>query len=252
MGPIKALILAAGKGTRMESDLPKVIHRIDGECLADYVIDAARGAGADEVCLVVGYQAERVKQAIAHKDVRYVLQEQQLGTGHAVKCAADFLGQDGETMILFGDTPLITADTLRHLVAHHRENHNAVTVLSAMVEDASGYGRILRDGQGHFVKSVEDKDATEAERQIREINSGMYIFHTASLQEALGQLRNDNAQGEYYLPDALEILKSEGKRVDAYRLEDAEDVTGVNTQQQLLEAAEVIRRRKAASEQGTT
>ena len=245
MRHLKAVILAAGKGTRMESDLPKVIHTIDGICLADYVIEAAKAAGVDEICLVIGYQAERVKQAIAHKEVVFALQEQQLGTGHAVKCAADFLTEDGETIILFGDTPLITAETLMHLAEHHRQCGNAVTVLSAMIEDATGYGRIIRDENGNFVKSVEHKDATEAERQVKEINSGMYIFDTVCLKEALGQLTNNNAQGEYYLPDTWTILKEKGFRIDAYRLEEPEDITGVNTQQQLAEAAEIIRRRRS-------
>ena len=158
---LKAVILAAGKGTRMKSDLPKVVHTIDDKCLVDYVVDAARGAGADAICLVVGYQADVVKDTIASKDVVFAMQEQQLGTGHAVKCAKDFIGTEGETMILFGDTPLITARTLQRLLAHHKENGNAVTVLSAQVDDPTGYGRIIRDAGGRFVKSVEHKDATE-------------------------------------------------------------------------------------------
>ena len=244
MSHLKAVILAAGKGTRMESDLPKVIHTIDGKCLADYVIEAAVGAGADEICLVVGYQAEQVKNTIAHKEVSYALQEQQLGTGHAVKCAADFLKEDGETLILFGDTPLITARTLQDLASHHRKNGNAVTVLSALVDDPTGYGRIIRDEKGQFAKSVEHKDATEAERAVREINSGMYIFDTAELKQALEQLTPNNAQGEYYLPDTLSIIKAKGLKADAYTLAIPEDITGVNTQQQLAEAADVIQSRK--------
>lgn len=245
MSHLKAVILAAGKGTRMESDLPKVIHTIEGKCLADYVIDAALGAGVDEVCLVVGYQAGKVKEAIAHKEVVYAMQAQQLGTGHAVKCAADFLKEDGETIILFGDTPLITAETLRNLTKHHRENGNTVTVLSAMIDDPTGYGRIIRDENGAFAKSVEHKDATEAERAVKEINSGMYIFNTAELKEALEKLTPNNAQGEYYLPDTLTIIKEKGLKVDAYTLDSPEDITGVNTQQQLAEATNIIRRRNA-------
>ena len=203
MEQLKAIILAAGKGTRMKSELPKVVHRIDGQCLVDYVIDAAKGAGATDICLVVGYKHEVVEAEISHKDVQYALQTEQLGTGHAVKCAGDFLTGEGETLILFGDTPLITADTLKRLKDYHREKGNTVTVLSAMVDDPTGYGRIIRDENGNF-----------------------------------------NAQGEYYLPDTLTIIKNKGLKADAFALENAEDITGVNDQQQLAEAAEIIEKRK--------
>lgn len=244
MNQLRAIILAAGKGTRMKSDLPKVVHRIDGQCLVDYVIEAARGAGAEEVCLVVGYKHEVVEENISHEDVGFALQTEQLGTGHAVKCAGEFLEGAGETLILFGDTPLITAKTLKRLTDYHRENHNTVTVLSAMVEDPTGYGRIIRDEEGRFVKSVEHKDASEAELASHEINSGMYIFDTEELKEALQLLTPNNAQGEYYLPDTLTIIKEKGLRADAFALENGEDITGVNDQEQLAEAAKVIERRK--------
>lgn len=243
MSQLKAVILAAGKGTRMKSDLPKVVHTIEGKCLVDYAIDAAAGAGAEDICLVVGYQAEVVRETIAHKDVKFVLQEQQLGTGHAVKCAKDFLGEDGQTLILFGDTPLITAETLKKLQEHHVKNSNAVTVLSAMIEDPTGYGRIIRDAEGRFVKSVEHKDANEVELKSHEINSGMYIFDTKELKEALEQIQPNNAQGEYYLPDTLTIIRDKGLKADAFTLDDPEDITGVNDQEQLKSAALVIRRR---------
>lgn len=242
----KAVILAAGKGTRMKSDLPKVVHTIEGKCLVDYVIEAAKGAGVQEVCLVVGYQHEVVEESILHKDVAFALQPEQLGTGHAVMCAREFLGTQGSTMILFGDTPLITADTLRRLQAYHVEHGNAVTVLSAYIDNPTGYGRIIRDEQGAFVKSVEHKDAAPEELASHEINSGMYIFDTAELASALTKLQPDNAQGEYYLPDTLAIIREKGLRVDAFALEDAEDITGVNDQEQLQAAAEIIRRREAS------
>ena len=248
MSQLKAVILAAGKGTRMKSDLPKVVHTIEGRCLVDYAVDAAIGAGAEEVCLVVGYKYEVVRETIAHRDVKFVLQEEQLGTGHAVKCAKDFLGDDGETMILFGDTPLITAETLARLRTYHVKNGNTVTVLSAMVEDPTGYGRIIRDVDGNFIRSVEHKDATPAELMSREINSGMYIFDTKELKSALELIQPNNAQGEYYLPDTLTIIKEKGLKVDAFALDDPEDITGVNDQEQLKSAAVVIRRRNARQE----
>ena len=196
---------------------------------------------------MVGYKHEEVENTISHKaDVTFVLQEQQLGTGHAVLCAKDFLGEDGQTMILFGDTPLITAETLSRLKKYHIQNKNTVTVLSAMIDDPTGYGRIIRDADGNFVKSVEHKDANEQELKSHEINSGMYIFDTKELKEALGKLQPNNAQGEYYLPDTLTIIKEKGLRVDAYTLDDPEDITGVNDQEQLRAAAVIIRRRNAA------
>lgn len=246
MSKLKAVILAAGKGTRMKSDLPKVLHKIDDKCLVDYVIDAASGAGAEEICLVVGYKYETVIEGIAHKDVRFALQEEQLGTGHAVKCAGDFLGGEGETLILFGDTPLITAETIKKLTEHHRKHNNTVTVLSAKTDDPYGYGRIIRDEKGNFVKSVEQKDANEEELLCTEVNSGMYIFDTAELKEALEKLTPNNAQGEYYLPDTLTIIRKKGLTADAFVLDSAEDITGVNDGAQLAAAAEIIRKRKAA------
>lgn len=247
MSQLKAVILAAGKGTRMKSDLPKVVHTIEEKCLVDYAIEAAVGAGAEDVCLVVGYKHEVVRESIEHKHVKFALQEEQLGTGHAVKCAKEFLQEDGQTMILFGDTPLITASTLTKLKEYHVKNGNTVTVLSAMIEDPTGYGRIIRDADGNFVKSVEHKDATEEERGSHEINSGMYIFDTKELREALEQIQPNNAQGEYYLPDTLTIIKDKGFKVDAYALDDPEDITGVNDQEQLKSAAVVIRRRNLCS-----
>lgn len=247
MERLRAVILAAGKGTRMKSDLPKVVHTIEGKCLVDYAIEAAAGAGAEEICLVLGYKHEVVRASILHKDVKYVLQEEQLGTGHAVKCARDFLGEDGQTLILFGDTPLITAETLKRLKAYHSEHGNAVTVLSAMIEDPAGYGRIIRDAEGNFLKSVEHKDANETELMSHEINSGMYIFETNELRDALDKIRPNNAQGEYYLPDALTIIKEKGLAVDAFALESPEDITGVNDPEQLKAATEVIGRRNQCS-----
>ena len=245
MSSLKAVILAAGKGTRMKSDLPKVVHTIDGKCLVDYVIEAAQGAGAGEICLVVGYKHEIVQEKIAHKDeVAFVLQEEQLGTGHAVRCAKGFLGDTGETLILFGDTPLITAETLRRLLAYHRAQKNAVTVLSAMIDDPAGYGRIIRDAEGRFVKSVEHKDATDEELKSHEINSGMYLFDTKELCEALDKITPDNAQGEYYLPDTLTIIRDRGLKVDAFALESPEDIEGVNDKEQLAAAEKIIQRRK--------
>ncbi len=243
MESLKAVILAAGKGTRMESDLPKVIHTIDEKPMVEYVIQSVKEAGIQNICLIVGYKAEQVKAAVTSK-VTYVYQEEQLGTGHAVKCAKDFIGDQGEVLVLCGDTPLITGKTLKSAMDFHKESNNQMTVISAIIDDPAGYGRIIRDQDGNFVKNVEHKDATEEERKSREVNSGMYIFHASDLQNALTKINNNNAQGEYYLPDALEIIKKEGGKVDAYILEDSDEMAGVNTKAQLKSAADIMAKRK--------
>lgn len=244
---LKAVILAAGKGTRMKSDLPKVVHKVMGKCMVEHAIAAAKAAGADKICVVVGYGAQVVKNEVLSTDyaadVTFAFQGEQLGTGHAVKCARDFIGESGETMILFGDTPLITGKTLGKLVDTHRENGNAITVLSATLDDATGYGRIIRDGEGKFVKSVEHKDATDIERECKEVNSGMYVFDSKELYDALDKITNDNAQGEYYLPDTLMIIKDKGLKVDAMVVDDATEIQGVNDREQLAVAEDVMKRR---------
>ena len=243
---VKSVILAAGKGTRMKSDKPKVVHHVMGKPMVYYSIEAARQAGADEVCVIVGYKADEVKSAIAASvnDVKvdYALQEEQLGTGHAVKCAADFIGRDGDVIILCGDTPLVTGDTLRKALDFHKESGNGVTVISAMLDDPFGYGRIIRDGDS-LAKIVEQKDADEAEQAVKEVNSGMYIFDCAPLQDALSQISNDNAQGEYYLPDAIEIIKKMGLPASAVPMDDADQIRGVNTLEQLADAEKIMENR---------
>ena len=242
MNNLKSLILAAGKGTRMKSDLPKVVHKCNGEPMVHYVIEASKEAGAEAVCVIVGYKADEVKAAI-REDVSYVMQTEQLGTGHAVKCAKDFIGEEGNVIILCGDTPLITGDTLERLVDMHNDGGYGVTVLSAVLDDATGYGRIIRDGNGEFKKIVEQKDATEEEKAVKEINSGMYVFDCKALSDALCKLTNNNAAGEYYLTDTIEFIKDAGYKVAAYALKgsDVNQIRGVNTLEQLKEAEQIMR-----------
>ena len=232
---VKSVILAAGKGTRMKSDKPKVVHQVMGKPMVYYSIEAARQAGADEVKSAIAASVNDVK-------VDYALQEEQLGTGHAVKCAADFIGRDGDVIILCGDTPLVTGDTLRKALDFHKESGNGVTVISAMLDDPFGYGRIIRDGDS-LAKIVEQKDADEAEQAVKEVNSGMYIFDCAALQDALSQISNDNAQGEYYLPDAIEIIKKMGLPASAVPMDDADQIRGVNTLEQLADAEKIMENR---------
>lgn len=244
MSKLKAVILAAGKGTRMNSDLPKVVHKCMNQPMVHYVIKAAKDAGALDVCVIVGYKAGEVKSAI-YDIVDYAEQTEQLGTGHAVKCAKDFIGTDGDTIVLCGDTPLITGETLKALVDTHRKEANGVTVLSAIVDDPTGYGRIVRDADGNFTKIVEQKDGTEEELQCNEINSGMYIFNSEALSASLELLSNDNAAGEYYLTDTIALIKKIGLKTSAMAVTGSkvDEIKGVNTIAQLNEAEEIMKNR---------
>ncbi len=241
MSKLKAVILAAGKGTRMNSDLPKVLHECLGQTMVHHVIKAVKDADALDVCVIVGYKAKEVKNSI-YDIVEFVEQEEQLGTGHAVKCAKDFIGTEGDTIVVCGDTPLITADTLKALVELHRKEANGATVLSAILEDATGYGRIIRDAEGNFVKIIEHKDATEDELLVKEVNSGMYVFNSEALSASLELLSNDNAAGEYYLTDTIALIKKIGLKVSAMPLTGnaIDEIRGVNTPEQLKEAEEIM------------
>ena len=241
MSKTKAIILAAGFGTRMKSGKPKVIHELLGTPLVSCVIKSAKDAGVDEICVVVGHGSDQVKGAI-REEVVYALQEEQLGTGDAVMMAKDFIEEEGRTLVLFGDTPLITSETLKALLETTEEKGNAVTVLSTLVDEPHGYGRIIRR-DGLFHKSVEHKDATEEERTCQEINSGMYCFDSKALKDSLGKLSNDNAQGEYYLPDVLPIIMKDGGKVEALVTKNSDEILGINDRVQLAEAQGIMQRR---------
>lgn len=238
----KSIILAAGQGTRMKSGTSKVLHEIFHKPLVYYPIEAARYAGAQEVCLVVGHKSEEVMETFGDT-VKYALQAERLGTGHAVMQAMDFIGDDGEILVLYGDTPLITAQTIEKMLAFHRKKKNAVTVLSALVDDPTGYGRIVRDESKHFVKIVEQKDATDEEKRITEINGGMYVFEAKHLKSALSKITNNNKQQEYYLTDTIEILLHEGHNVDAIAIMNPDDILGVNSREQLAQATAIMKQR---------
>lgn len=238
----KALILAAGQGTRMKSNGSKVLHKVFGKSLVEYPILAAKAVGVEEVCLIVGHKAEDVKNALG-EDVSYVLQKEQLGTGHAVMQAMDFIESADEVLILCGDTPLVTGETLQDMLDFHHHNNNAITVLSAMMDDPTGYGRIVRDANGNLVKIVEQKDATEEEKAIKEINGGMYAFDAKLLKYALSKLTNNNVQNEYYLTDTIEILLKDGHKVNAIATREADDIAGVNSRVQLAAVTEVMKKR---------
>lgn len=238
----KALILAAGQGTRMKSNQLKVLHKVFDKALVEYPIAAATEVGAEEICIIVGHKAEDIKAKLG-ESMTYVLQKEQLGTGHAVMQAKEFISDADEVMILCGDTPLITSDTLAKMLAFHREKNNALTVLSAMMDNPTGYGRIVRDEAGNLLKIVEQKDATESEKLIKEINGGIYVFNGKLLNDALGKINNNNAQNEYYLTDTIEILRCEGHLVNAVAAEEADDIAGVNSRAQLAAVTAVMKRR---------
>ena len=238
-----SIILAAGMGTRMKSEIPKVLHRVCGKPLCKWVIDESKKAGADSVAVIVGHKAELVKETIG-SECAYALQAEQKGTGHAVMQAAEYIKQaKGYVVILNGDAPLVTADTINAAVEYHKSQNNFATVMTAVLPDATGYGRIVRDSAGSVKKIVEQKDASEEEKLIREINSGMYVFDAQSLLYALGELKPNNAQGEYYLTDTLEILLTAGKKVGAYIIENSDEIRGINDRIQLKEAETIMRRR---------
>ncbi len=243
MSELKTLILAAGEGSRMKSKLPKVLHKIMGTTMVECVVGAAEGAGSSDTAVVVGFKGDEVKEALKDTGFEFYLQEPRLGTGHAVMCAEEFIDEDKDILILYGDTPLITSETLKELVEFHKKEDNGVSIISAIVDNPAGYGHIIRDEKGNFVKNVEYKDATDAEKLVNEINTGVYIFKGKSLKAALKKLTNDNAQGEYYLPDTLEILLKGGEGVNAMAVNDVSEFYGVNSRVQLAEAAEIMKKR---------
>ena len=237
------IILAAGKGTRMKSKLPKVLHKVCGKPMLEHVIEAARGAGSEREVVVIGSGADEVRERI--QGVEFALQAEQLGTGHAVMVTKDSLKDvSGTVMVLCGDTPLITSELLSSFIESHEQSKAAATVLTAIMPDATGYGRIVRNQSGTVDKIVEHKDANEDELQIHEVNSGMYCFDIKTLFDALDKVTNDNAQGEYYLTDVLEIIRSQGLLINAFVTNAFTQIFGVNSRYQLATAERFLRQRK--------
>ncbi|MBN2461593.1 MAG: NTP transferase domain-containing protein [Candidatus Cloacimonetes bacterium] len=232
-----AIILAAGKGTRMNSDKPKVIFTLQGKELINWVVDTALSVACDPVVIVVGYKKEIVKAAVPENPIiHFAEQNEQHGTGHAVQITRDYFRTfRGDIFILCGDVPLLKADTLREMQYIHHLEQAAVTLLTAKMEDPQRYGRIERDNKGSIIKIVEYKDASEQQRKIREINTGIYCFDAEYLFSSLNEINNDNAQSEYYLTDTLEILHKQGRKLSSLLLADNLEASGVNSQSELLE-----------------
>ncbi|WP_433959622.1 bifunctional UDP-N-acetylglucosamine diphosphorylase/glucosamine-1-phosphate N-acetyltransferase GlmU [Cytobacillus horneckiae] len=238
-----AVILAAGQGTRMKSKLYKVLHPVCGKPMVQHVLDQVSKLKMEKVVTIIGHGADLVKSQLGESSV-YALQEEQLGTAHAVMQAKDYLeGKEGVTIVVCGDTPLIQSETMEALFKHHDEQSAKATVLTAWTDQPAGYGRVVRNQNGLVEKIVEHKDATDKERMIKEINTGTYCFDNQALFQALKKVSNDNVQGEYYLPDVIEILKGEGEVVSAYQTADFEETLGVNDRVALSQAEAFMKER---------
>jgi UDP-N-acetylglucosamine diphosphorylase/glucosamine-1-phosphate N-acetyltransferase len=220
----------------MKSDLAKVLHPLCGKPLVEHVVRSARQAGVARTVVIVGHQAEQVKAALKGLDAEFVLQAEQKGTGHAVMQALPIIQNfAGELLVLYGDVPLIKSDTITDLLKKHRAERNACTMLTTIIDQPGGYGRVIRDAGGLVTKIVEARDATPEELAVKEINPAIYSFENQKIVEALGQLKPNNKQGEYYLTDVIEIFKRQGLKIAAQAVDDSREVLGINTPEELAE-----------------
>jgi bifunctional UDP-N-acetylglucosamine pyrophosphorylase/glucosamine-1-phosphate N-acetyltransferase len=237
---VAAVVLAAGQGKRMHSDLAKVLHPMAGQPLLAHVLETLDELGVGRVIVIVGHQRDRVRAAFADSEIEWADQVEQRGTGHAVMMAGPALEDfEGTLLIVCGDTPLLRPGTLHHLLERHQQSGAAVTVLSMRLPDPTGYGRMVRDPDGRFTAIVEERDATAEQRAIDEVNSGIYAFRYAELARVLSGLTAHNAQGEYYLTDTVALLRRDGQVVDAWCAPDHRELLGINTVDQLAEAERV-------------
>lgn len=250
----KAIILAAGQGKRMKSDIPKVLHKVAGKEMLHHIIENTKKAGIEDIIVVIGVKSDLVKESLKkYKNVKTVYQKEQLGTGHAVMMADEYLVNKGTTIVLCGDAPLITPKTIKDLVDSHLNSKQSSTVLTAYLQNPKGYGRIIKEG--NLLKAiVEDKDASESEYQIKEVNSGAFAFDTELLKKYLKRLDNNNSQNEYYLTDILELLRLDGYKIGSFQMEDEREIKAVNSRVQLSEVEDILRDRiiKSHMDNGVT
>tara|TARA_B000000532_G_scaffold221752_1_gene196956 strand:- start:73 stop:801 length:729 start_codon:yes stop_codon:yes gene_type:complete len=233
---VSIIILAAGKGTRMKSDMPKVLHKVNEKSMIEHVILNARNLNPEKMIVVVGYKYEMVKKQLENQDLTYVIQHKQNGTAHAVmQCEELLKNYDGHTLVLSGDVPLIKSKTLKELFEIQINNKAHATILSAKVKNPYGYGRIIRNSDNNFKTIVEEKDANDSQKNITEINGGIYIFNNQTLFENINKVKNNNNQSEYYLPDVLEILTKQNCKVLVYQINDENEIKGANTEEQLFD-----------------
>jgi len=241
---ICAVILAAGKGTRMKSDMAKVLHKVFGRPMLCHVVDAVKEAGLSDVVVVAGHQFDRVRDCLLPYDVALAVQEEQLGTGHAVLCAASGIAErHSRILILCGDTPLLSAATLNSFIDQHLASGDTVTLMTTVVQNPTNYGRVIVDEQGHIQRIVEERDAAEREREIKEINAGTYLVRKEFLFNALRQVGRDNSQGEVYLTDIVAIAGRDKRQVGVFRCADPSEVLGVNSRVELAAAEKHCRER---------
>jgi len=247
--------LAAGKGERMKSDLPKVLHKLGGKPMVEYVVETAKNVGVEKIILVIGHKWERTQSSLLYLSdgtfgkVEFVVQKEQLGTGHAVLQAKDQLsGFDGDILVLCGDVPLLTSNTVKRLLEEHWSKGVVATVLTSIVDDPSGYGRIIRNKDGMVEKIVENKDASGEEKKVKEINTGTFCFDCKSLFSVLGKITTDNKQGEYYLTDVLELSRKENLPIWAVVAPNPEETLGINSQEELERMEKIL----SASSSGQT
>ena len=227
--------MAGGIGKRMKSDLPKVLLQLAGKPLVHYVIDLARKVGSDRIILVVGYKRELVKETTRDLGVEWAVQERQLGTADAVKSCEPLLRDyDGDILILSGDVPLLRPESVAEALGLHRQSSAALTGFTFIPEDPTGYGRIIRGREGEFLKIVEEKDATEDNLKVNEVNGGIYLFRASELRRSLPMVTNDNASREYYLTDTISILDNLGEKISAYLVEDPMEMAGINSREQMI------------------
>jgi bifunctional UDP-N-acetylglucosamine pyrophosphorylase/glucosamine-1-phosphate N-acetyltransferase len=262
MPDLHIIVLAAGKGTRMKSARPKVLHHVAGTPMVEWVLRTAMALRPRTMTIVVGHQATELKAALSelsgqsgpsgfsglseHRAPTFVVQEPQLGTAHALLAAEPALGtRTGILVMLYADVPMLTVETVARLMERHTSSGAAATVLTADVENPHGYGRIVRDGE-QIARIVEERDASSAERQIREINSGIYAFTLEGLFEAVHRIAPENAQGEYYLPDLVAIFRRQGRKVETLKVPDADEIRGINSRAELAEVSRIVRQRKNA------
>lgn len=240
---LTAIVLAAGQGTRMKSKLPKVLHKVTGKTMLRCVVDILEEANATKKVVVVGHGREEVKQSLSDTDVMFAVQKETLGTGHAVMMATDMIDDSDDVLILCGDTPLLTSETINSFIDFYKTSKTDVAVLTAHLDNPYGYGRILKNKSGNVISIVEQKDASDEIKAIKEVNSGIYILSGKLLKDSLDKIDNNNSQSEYYLTDVIKIASKDNKKIKAYMIEDNDELLGVNSRLQLYEAEVIMKKR---------